>query len=305
MSARTSYPFPVWSGLLEHRAKMGPAIWEFLWLLDKITAETDGMGWALGKQPIKVERIAEDLHESQATAYDNLARLEKHGYITRIRTPYGFQFGVPKSRKFGIWRKRDSEKTPTLTQGDSEKTPTLISTELENSGQRVGENSDKESEKTPNTKKTKQETQQQDKEKERGAPASPSPVVVNRRHVVIEEFSEETYLALLEFEKHRKQMKRPLTERGFELLLKKLGELRAQGQDPVRVIEQSIMCGYQGIFPVKGNQDGKHESFEERRQRKSAEAIRAVRGRADEILREVETPPRLESGEHRTDRRLR
>jgi hypothetical protein len=145
------------------------------------------------------------------------------------------------------------------------------------------------------------------KERKGEAQASPSPLtnLTNRRPSVIEEFSEETYLALLEFEKHRKQMKKPLTEHAFDLLLKKLGELRAQGQDPVKVIEQSIMCGYQGIFPVKGNQDGKHESFEERRQRKSAEAIRAVRGRADEILREVETPPRLESGEHRTDRRLR
>jgi hypothetical protein len=141
------------------------------------------------------------------------------------------------------------------------------------------------------------------KERKGAAPASPSPLV-NRRSLVIEDFSEEVYLALLEFEKFRRKIRKPLTEHGAELILKKLGELRAQGQDPVKVIEQSIMNGYQGLFPVKG-QNGQHESFEERRQRKSAEAIRAVRGRADEILREVETPARLESGEHSADRRLR
>ena len=128
--------------------------------------------------------------------------------------------------------------------------------------------------------------------------------VAARRNPLIEEFSEEVYLALLEFEKFRKRIRKPLTEHALDLLLQRLGELRAQGQDPVKVIDQSIMNGYQGLFPVRG-QNGQHESFEERRQRKSAEAIRAVRGRADEILREVETPARLESGEHSADRRLR
>jgi hypothetical protein len=114
------------------------------------------------------------------------------------------------------------------------------------------------------------------KERKGEAPASPSPLT-NRRPSVIEEFSEETYLALLEFEKHRKQMKKPLTEHAFELLLKKLGELRAQGQDPVKVIEQSIMFGYQGIFAVrKEAASGQPKSFDERRSEKSAQAISRV-----------------------------
>ena len=66
MSKNKSYPFPVWSGLLEHRAKMGPAIWEFLWCLDKITTETDGVGWVLGKQPVKAARIAKDLKDESS-----------------------------------------------------------------------------------------------------------------------------------------------------------------------------------------------------------------------------------------------
>jgi hypothetical protein len=286
MSPRNSYPFPVWSGLLDHRAKMGPAVWEFLWCLDKITGETNGMGWVLGKQPVKASQIARDLHESRETACDNLTRLEQHGYIIRVRTPYGFQIGVPKSRKFGIWRKRDVEKTPTLAPADVEKTTPLISTDGENSGQRCGEKPTRDVEKTPQTKKTKQETQQ-DKEKERGVPASPSPLTT-RRNVVIETFSEETYLALLRFEEYRKKIRRPLTEHAIELILKKLGQLRAQGHDPVEVLEQSIMNGYQGIFPVRKERANGTKSFDERRSERSAQAIDKVLGRLAEAPSSVQ-----------------
>lgn len=54
-----------------------------------------------------------------------------------------------------------------------------------------------------------------------------------------------------------------------------------------------------------GSSNGKQESFEERRQRKSAEALGEVRRRASEVLREVEPTPRLESGEQTAIGRLR
>jgi hypothetical protein len=142
------------------------------------------------------------------------------------------------------------------------------------------------------------------KERKDAAPASPSPLVT-RRASVIEEFSEETYLALLEFEKYRKKIRKPLTEHAIELTLKELAELCRQGNDPVEVLEQSIRNGWQGIFPVKGSRNGKQESFEERRQRKSAEALGEVRRRAGEVLREVDATPRLESGNKSADRSLR
>jgi hypothetical protein len=93
---------------------------------------------------------------------------------------------------------------------------------------------------------------------------------------VIEQFSEEVYLALLEFESYRKKIRKPLTEHGIELILKKLGELRAQGQDPVKCIEQSILAGYQGIFPVREGTYESGKSFHERRSEKSAQAIDKV-----------------------------
>ncbi len=130
---KPSFTFPVWNGILEHREKIGPAIWEFLWCLDKVTFEDeDGIGWCLGKTPIDTKRIADDLNEHQNTAYANMERLAADAYIVRKRTPRGYCIGVVNSRKFSARRKSDSEKTPnresqeTVTQSgssESQETP--------------------------------------------------------------------------------------------------------------------------------------------------------------------------------------
>jgi hypothetical protein len=121
-AGKPSYPFPVWNGLLEHCEQIGPALWEFLWCIDKVTKEVDGVGWVLRGQPVKLEEIAADLHRHRNTVGDNLARLEEHGYITRKRTSVGYIIGVRNSRKFGAWRRpSDVEKTPHL-KSDVEKT---------------------------------------------------------------------------------------------------------------------------------------------------------------------------------------
>jgi hypothetical protein len=120
-----SHAIPVWNGILEHREKMGPALWEFLWCLDKITIEDEhGIGWCLGKTPIDTKRIARDLQEHPNTAYENLERLVTEAYIVRKRTPRGYAIGVVNSRKFHAFRsaKSDSEKTPNQAASDSQKT---------------------------------------------------------------------------------------------------------------------------------------------------------------------------------------
>jgi len=116
------------------------------------------------------------------------------------------------------------------------------------------------------------------------SPASPSPIV-KRRLQVIEEFSEEVYVALLEFEAMRKKIRKPIpTEHAFELLLKELGRLRREGNDPLEVVNQSIMRSYQGFFPVRnGGNNGRAESFAERNQRKSQETLSRVRRNLDAV----------------------
>lgn len=104
-AGKQSFPIPVWNGLLEHRPRIGGAIWEFLWCLDRITSEQDGIGLVLGGAPVKAARIAANLQEHPDQAKKNLRRLEAGGYIRRRRTPYGMVLSVLNSCKFGIWRK--------------------------------------------------------------------------------------------------------------------------------------------------------------------------------------------------------
>lgn len=101
-----SFYFPVFTGLLteEHVEKIGPALWEFLWLIAKTTKETtengETIGIVLGGRPIKNVEIAESLGTSLRSTERNISRLKKYGYIDTKRTPYGNIFKVKKSKKF-------------------------------------------------------------------------------------------------------------------------------------------------------------------------------------------------------------
>jgi len=57
--------------------------------------------------------------------------------------------------------------------------------------------------------------------------------------------------ALKNFEKMRKQMKKPLTDRAKELLIKGLVELEESGENIIDCINQSILNSWLGVFPVK------------------------------------------------------
>lgn len=50
----------------------------------------------------------------------------------------------------------------------------------------------------------------------------------------------------------RKKIKRPLTPYGEKLAIRKLEQMRVEGQDITAVLEQSIFGSWQGLFPVKG-----------------------------------------------------
>jgi hypothetical protein len=54
-----------------------------------------------------------------------------------------------------------------------------------------------------------------------------------------------------EFVEHRRETKKPLTERAAKANIKKLSEFRSRGQDPQAVIDQTIAAGWTGLFEVK------------------------------------------------------
>jgi DNA-binding MarR family transcriptional regulator len=109
-----SFYFPVYSGLLtaQHRERIGPAIWEFLWFVSKVTKEIqeEGETWGivLGGRPVKLAEIADELGGSERTVKRNVARLKEEGYIETIRAPYGEIYKVRKSKKF-ISKKRNAK----------------------------------------------------------------------------------------------------------------------------------------------------------------------------------------------------
>lgn len=71
------------------------------------------------------------------------------------------------------------------------------------------------------------------------------------------------------FRKHRKALGKRLTEEGERLLIAKLGRLRAQGYDPVELLNESITNGWLGVFPGKSKPKQKR-SAEERAARVNA-----------------------------------
>jgi hypothetical protein len=112
---RPSHPIPVWNGLLAHRPRVGAAIWAFLWCLDGITQETDGVGLVHGGAPVKIPVIAAALQINESTARRDLKHLDREGYVRLRRTPYGLVIEVCNSCKFGIWsgHKRSGENART------------------------------------------------------------------------------------------------------------------------------------------------------------------------------------------------
>lgn len=82
-----------------------------------------------------------------------------------------------------------------------------------------------------------------------------------------------------DFVAHRKAIRKPLTPKAAELAIRTLAQLRATGQSPTAVIEQSIAAGWTGLFPLKTNPGVAHETS---RRLSAAERVRANCRRSEE-----------------------
>jgi hypothetical protein len=64
--------------------------------------------------------------------------------------------------------------------------------------------------------------------------------------------------SLKAFRDHRVKIKAPMTPRAEELMIGKLEAInREHGHDPTAVLEQSIYNGWRGVFPLKGEDNGR------------------------------------------------
>jgi hypothetical protein len=95
--------FPVYEGLFEHAPTMSDAVWLFLWLSARTTREENGSGNVLGGIPINDGLPAGELGYPLKTIRRWRRMLVKDGYISTVRTPYGFKYKLLKSKK---WQKQ-------------------------------------------------------------------------------------------------------------------------------------------------------------------------------------------------------
>ena len=55
----------------------------------------------------------------------------------------------------------------------------------------------------------------------------------------------------MEYVEMRKEIKKPMSGRAVKMAVKKLEELKAEGHDPQKVLEQSIFRSWAGLFPIE------------------------------------------------------
>lgn len=89
------------------------------------------------------------------------------------------------------------------------------------------------------------------------------------------------------FQEMRSRIRKPLTDRGRQLVVRELERLKAQGHGPGSVLEQSVLNGWSGVFPIKGrNDEGPvYPLASEERKRALARRSEPTGPTADEILR--------------------
>jgi len=66
--------------------------------------------------------------------------------------------------------------------------------------------------------------------------------------------------AILSFIDFRKKIRKPMTERAIQLMIDKLNQLSSRKEEQIEILNQSILNGWQGIFPLKNNAQGMQDN---------------------------------------------
>lgn len=80
---------------------------------------------------------------------------------------------------------------------------------------------------------------------------SPSPLLKKEKNTKKEIFDLPEWIPLQDWDDWIEQRKTKPTDRAKKLAITKLDKLRVEGNDPSEVLQQSILNGYSGVFPVK------------------------------------------------------
>jgi hypothetical protein len=238
--------FPLSPGLVDgkHRRNMGLAIWEFLWFIEHVTSdEADGGGKFGGVvdfgNPISASRIARDISSNVRSVQKNIQKLVATGYVIRRREmANGVSFIVVNSKRW-IWKRPDIAGFTPVDQAEG-------ANDLD-AGVRL-----KQSPEASKSVARRDRFRRSNKESKSRRAEEQTPIAIS----LPDWLPVEQWEAFLEM---RRKIRKPLTDRGMAIALKKLDELRKQGEDPSAVLEQSIFHDWQSVYPVKGVvRTGKH-----------------------------------------------
>jgi hypothetical protein len=79
---------------------------------------------------------------------------------------------------------------------------------------------------------------------------------INNIYSVLDNYTSNDDLrqALKDFLEMRKKIKKPMTDRAFNMFLKKLDELAATDEMKIKLLDQSILHNWQTVYPLKQEQ---------------------------------------------------
>ena len=60
----------------------------------------------------------------------------------------------------------------------------------------------------------------------------------------------------------RKKIRKPMTDEAARMAINKLDDLRSRGHDPTKVLMQSVFNSWQGLFEIKGQENGRKSNSE-------------------------------------------
>jgi len=108
----------------------------------------------------------------------------------------------------------------------------------------------------------------------------------NIRNNIISDFTQDENLkqAIEDFIQMRKTIKKPLTDRALKIILNKLTSLSSDTNIQIKILEQSIMNSWQGVFPLKEEEVVKKPpgNYSNQRQYDIAELEKKLLGRSRE-----------------------
>ncbi|WP_206154634.1 hypothetical protein ACUH7Y_09465 [Clostridium beijerinckii] len=107
-------------------------------------------------------------------------------------------------------------------------------------------------------KENKKETDGKQKDTNKNDKESNKNEKKDKKYIVISEFTKNKELiqTIIDFMKMRDKLKKPMTDRALELMLKKLQGLSEVEEIQIKILENSIENCWQGIFPLKEDRSG-------------------------------------------------